>query len=235
MSKTIQTWPNGQVLEWNDERGEVRDPHGQLQWRYPTAEEKRARAIEERAELYSSREIWCCDSMLVDAALALGGEGDLGEAFSYENVKNLRPDSSNWTLEQCREWLKDNGHDLPDPDPWSMQPADLIELLVFSGLFGEDEDHSADALTDLIEAAVDEINTESYEGLDEWRDAVSDEAEDAEIYEWWRVSEWLARRLEAVGECVLDNDYGTWWGRTCTGQSYMMDGVLQKIAANHVS
>lgn len=63
------------------------------------------------------------------------------------------------------------------------------------------------------------------------RDLVRDNAEESEPYEWWRCSEWLARQLNKVGECVLDNNYGYWWGRGCTGQSMMMDGTLQKVAA----
>lgn len=67
--------------------------------------------------------------------------------------------------------------------------------------------------------------------LDDWRQAVSDNAEAAEVYEWWRVTEFLCRELRDIGEVVLDNDYGYWWGRCCTGQSMIQDGTLQKVAA----
>ncbi len=63
------------------------------------------------------------------------------------------------------------------------------------------------------------------------RTEVRDHAEPAEVYEWWRVSEWLCRQLHAIGEVTIDNDYGHWWGRCCTGQGYLMDGVLQRVAA----
>jgi hypothetical protein len=56
------------------------------------------------------------------------------------------------------------------------------------------------------------------------------ETEPQEIFEWWLVTDWLADKLSAIGEPVLRSDYGTWWGRTCTGQSIMLDGTLQKIA-----
>lgn len=61
-------------------------------------------------------------------------------------------------------------------------------------------------------------------------DAVRDCAEPAEVYEWWRVSSWLCRTLREAGEVVLDNDYGCWWGRQCTGQAVLMDGTLQRVA-----
>lgn len=66
------------------------------------------------------------------------------------------------------------------------------------------------------------------------REAVNNFGEAAEIYEWWRVTEWLAGELNAIGECVLDNDYGYWWGRQCSGQGYIMDGTLQQIARKYV-
>jgi len=51
-----------------------------------------------------------------------------------------------------------------------------------------------------------------------------------EIFEWWLVSDWLAKKLEAYGEPILWDDRITCWGRTTTGQSLSMDYVIQKIA-----
>ncbi len=50
-----------------------------------------------------------------------------------------------------------------------------------------------------------------------------------DIYEWWLVSEWLERKLKDQGEPILDNAYGSWWGRTSSGQAIYMDGVINKI------
>jgi hypothetical protein len=68
---------------------------------------------------------------------------------------------------------------------------------------------------------------------DEWREAVRDNAQPAEVLEWWRVTEWLCNELRSIGEVVISNEYGQWWGRTTSGQSYIMDGVLQQIAAKY--
>jgi hypothetical protein len=57
------------------------------------------------------------------------------------------------------------------------------------------------------------------------------EANNHEIYEWYVVSEWLARRLEAEGEAILRHAFGVWWGRTVTGQHIAMDTVIQRIIA----
>lgn len=66
--------------------------------------------------------------------------------------------------------------------------------------------------------------------------AVDDEPfnEPRDIYEWWLVDHWLCSKLRDIGQPVLDNGYGCWWGRTCTGQSMLMDGTLQAIALEFV-
>jgi len=50
-----------------------------------------------------------------------------------------------------------------------------------------------------------------------------------EPFEWWRVSSYLCEKLNLRGEPIIDNDYGQWWGRTCTGQSIILDGTIQQI------
>lgn len=55
------------------------------------------------------------------------------------------------------------------------------------------------------------------------------ECQPKEIYEWWIVTDWLLDKLEAHGEAVLRTDYGEWWGRTCTGQSIVLDSVIEDI------
>lgn len=51
-----------------------------------------------------------------------------------------------------------------------------------------------------------------------------------EIFEWWLVTPWLAEKLVAINQPVLDNGLGHWWGRTCTGQAIALDGTMQEIA-----
>jgi len=59
-----------------------------------------------------------------------------------------------------------------------------------------------------------------------------DEHYNQEPLEWWRVSKWACEQLRAVGEPVLDNDYGYWWGRTCSGQSIELDPTWYDIWGN---
>lgn len=56
---------------------------------------------------------------------------------------------------------------------------------------------------------------------------------DIEIFEWYRVTSWLSEKLISHNQPVLFNDYGHWWGRTCTGQSIILDGTIQEIAKDY--
>lgn len=151
--------------------------------------------IEERAEALAEREIYPCQSCLVDALLKLEGEDftrddnrSFASEWGIEAIENLYPDPSDWTMEDCREYLDDRGIDL-----------------------------------------------EQFDGLDAWRDAVRENAEPQEPLEWWPVSHWLCAELREIGQPIIDNSYGWWWGRTCSGQAILADGTLQQIARNILS
>lgn len=53
---------------------------------------------------------------------------------------------------------------------------------------------------------------------------------DSEIFEWWLVSSYLARKLQEQGEVVIDALGCHWWGRTTSGQAIYLDNVIQEIA-----
>lgn len=219
--KTLQIWPSGKSITFLvDEQGEPIRVKRDKRWKVPTAQELRDIRIETRAEIYADRDVLSCDSILVDDLIkaASSGEltGDLANAFSYEEMRNVYVDPSDWTAEQCHEYANDNGLDLPDIEPC--------------------EEHDTHCSTC---AACGELMDEAHEDesprgwLTQARDVCRDFAQDnpAEVYEWWRVSSWLCDQLHAIGEVTIDNGYGRWWGRQGTGQMWIMDGTLQKVAA----
>jgi len=64
----------------------------------------------------------------------------------------------------------------------------------------------------------------------------TEESQPQEIYEWWFIpDEWFKEKLLAQGEPIIDNDLGTWWGRTTTGQQIYIDGVISRIAKSILS
>lgn len=223
---SLQCWPGGKTVYYS---GDQHGPDLRTHTGYAdttgtpaTDDDRKAIRIELRARQYMDREILCCDSALVDELLDKSFDG-----FSWEEVENPRVDPSDWSLEQCKEWLEDNGHDLPDPNPWAMGRSELLKLLPVS-VSAEFADRPH---TGLVADIVNLIEDGDIDGLDDWRDAVRDNAEDATVYQWFRVTPWFCERLREAGEVVLDNNYGNWWGRQCAGQSLIMDGVLQRVAA----
>lgn len=234
--RSLQLWPEGTSVQV---RGDI---HGgtfrvkfrdSKRWRKATDAERRAIEVEEQAERYVDQEILCNDSSLVSDALREAGDSrsEFAKEWEWENVKNSRTNPEEWGVEECRDWLKDHGCDEPTGrnavNPWSMTVDELAELWAE---IGEDPLIGEHTVRIAVIAAMDEG---SIDGIDEWRKAVSDNAEDAEVYQWFRVTDWFASQLDAIDEVVLENNYGNWWGRQCCGQSIIMDGTLQKIAARH--
>jgi hypothetical protein len=117
------------------------------------------------------------------------------------------------------EWELENVTNLyPDPSEW-----DSAQCLAWL-----DEHISA---SDIETEYRTPQNGDPEYWINELQALARDNAEPAEVYEWWAVTKWLAEKLEEIGEPVLSNSYGHWWGRTCTGQAMIMDGTLQRVAA----
>jgi hypothetical protein len=55
------------------------------------------------------------------------------------------------------------------------------------------------------------------------------ELKDAEVYEWWAVTGWLARKLEERGEVIFDGPDCMVWGRQATGQAILLDDVIRSL------
>lgn len=54
---------------------------------------------------------------------------------------------------------------------------------------------------------------------------------DDEVFEWWLVSSYLARKLREQDEIVIEALGCHWWGRRSSGQAICLDDVIRKIAA----
>jgi hypothetical protein len=215
-TRALQVWPSGQGFEYRgdpsgpEHQRELRERGGE--WRQGTAEEWRRIRCEERARLYLDREVLCCDSALI-SELTQHAETlplDDREAFSIDAIRNLTPDPSEWDAPTCLHWLADHtGEDnyRRRAEDW---PGEVARFAAYEGQTAEEWEDAA---------------------LAELQDAIRDQAEPAEVFEWWRVSSWLCKHLDAIGEVTIDNGYGCWYGRTTTGQGLLMDGVLQRVAA----
>ena len=73
-------------------------------------------------------------------------------------------------------------------------------------------------------------NTDYSSGWQELCEEHDIEPQQREAYEHYIVSNFLAGQLGARGEMVADDIHGlTIWGRTCTGQSILLDSVICNI------
>ena len=60
---------------------------------------------------------------------------------------------------------------------------------------------------------------------------IRDNGEDTqEVYEHWLCSDWFISQMKNQDEPILETDFETWWGRTCTGQSIYLDYNIQELA-----
>lgn len=167
--------------------------------------------VEDRAEALLQHDVYCCQSTLVDSLLKLSGE-----SFALDDNREL---ANAFGIDEIENLY-------PDPSDWMI--GQCREYL--DDAFCSPEWTTADGQS----FVADVIDQEDIDGLDDWRDAVRD-TDPQEVFEWWLVSDWLAGELDGLGCLLLRNDYGTWWGRTCTGQAIIQDGTLQDVARRILS
>lgn len=166
--------------------------------------------IQEVADNLFKNEVYVCVSSWAE-------ESFKRELFSYDDIENFYS-YPEWSGKVCGEdlYFEGGSDDLRNE---FLEKLDEIEADSQS-LFDDGKISSAthDRNCESVSAAKDEVNDL--------------ETEPQEIYEWWIVSRFLAKDLVNQGAPILDNDYGVFWGRTTTGQSISMDGVIHQIAKN---
>lgn len=90
-----------------------------------------------------------------------------------------------------------------------------------------------DIVHEFYHEALDAIEVDDCDSFTEWLESRGEDVidYDAEIYEYWFVSEWIADRLIEHGELVIKDFLGYYdvWGRQTTGQEILLDPVIEKI------
>lgn len=229
--KSIQCWPGGDSFHY---RGDVDGPpdqrrvkkHTDAEWRDGTSAEWRQIAISARAEMYQRSMIYVNQTMLVEELIR-----DEHTGFLSDDIRNLATNAEIMDAQECRDWLTERGID------WNSGPTDPCAECDGDGQTHNPSESLAPIPCATCEGAGETLNPdgdEDPEYLADLRELVSDHGECVDILEWYLVDSWLCGELDAVGEPTLDNDYGYWWGRTCSGQGLIMDGTLQRIAAKRV-
>lgn len=227
-TQTIQIFPRGAMLTYS---GDYYAPEGFTIYDGPERKPRKATPQEAKeiqiniiAQRYLDNEIHCNDR-LVDELIRQDFEG-----FQTDDIRGEYVDSSEMTFAECFEYLSDEADTEGLPDVSTMPREVCIEMLRDAGIDFFDDDTAEE----LREAVIEAIDDETIEDiLQDARDRVNEHSTDnpREVYEWYRVTPWLCEQLHAIGEVTIDNDWGEWWGRGCCGQSLIMDGTLQTIAA----
>lgn len=106
---------------------------------------------------------------------------------------------------------------------------DDLDKLEVEGFFYEDIDNLYMTDEEIIKWHLDDIEIEGKEITDEDLDEFRYD-NPKEIYEWYLVSDWFFDRLREINEPILENDYGEYWGRCCTGQAICLDYQIQELA-----
>lgn len=156
--------------------------------------------LTQRIESLVNQEILLCQSSLVEAMLENG-------MASYDDIENTYKDNSE-EIEELQnevEEIKDNERYIELDDKY--EEIEGEEEIEYNNFNKEIEK---------LESKIEELEQE--------------QETPQEAYEWWAVTEWFANKLRGYNELILDNDYGTWWGRSCSGQAIKMDYIIEQIA-----
>jgi hypothetical protein len=80
-------------------------------------------------------------------------------------------------------------------------------------------------------ALVNDLLNNNLIGLEDIQNLYNDSEHDEckEIFEYYQVTEWFYHKLDQHNEPVINTNYGYFWGRTCSGQSIILDRVIMHI------
>lgn len=159
---------------------------------------------------FVEREVYSCVTSMVEYIIKQGFE-DREAPFSMDDLTNYYTDNSSKIeiLEEKKEQLDEEITDIEN---------DIEELED-----GEDNEKEIQVKEEEKEKLEEEI--QNIENQIEELEREQDEPN--EVYEWWMVSSWLCNKLKEHGEVVLEDE--SIWGRCCTGQAILLDGVISEI------
>lgn len=179
--------------------------------------------VHELAEAYIKRDILKCDSMLISDLIDEGSGKPYNSQcataqFTYDNVENIYYISPKWI------------NDLSPSQQALLMKYNFRTMEDLADFMDDDCDSGVDSDGNTVAVSDEDLKELEYI-YEEWK---YKDSEAQEIFEWWAVTKWLADELMEIGEPVLVNDYGNWWGRTCTGQAIILDGTIQQIAMKYI-
>lgn len=159
-----------------------------------------------------NNEIYVCQTGLVEELLNNG-------LFEWDNIQNMYIDNS----EQVKE-LQEQKEEIEEQIEELKEQIEQIE-----GQRQEEEEELIEQIEEL-ERDIEKLDKQIEQIEGQIEELKEEEKTPNEPIEWWCVSNWLKEKLLEYNEPILENDFGTWWGRCTTGQSIKLDWVIQEIA-----
>lgn len=162
--------------------------------------------ISERVNWLIKNEVYCCISHLMDNLLAYASEHPREAVIDIDEYLN--------SLDSCPNCYSRNFQSLHD-------------------YMEENPDFSLEAYNkEHPDEQIKEDQVYDYYFCKDC-DSIFEQPEQLEVYEYWLVSKWIAPKLQAKGEIVLDS-WVPIWCRCATGQALYLDSCWQEIAADIV-
>lgn len=146
-----------------------------------------------------------CQTMEVNLLLKMGYEMP-DDAPTWDEVKNYYTyefGGENYSYDEIQKIIEDK--------------KEKLEGLGYE--FSEEENEEKE---DVLQLKIDQLE-------DEINDLENLDSEPQEIYQWFLVSSYFGAKLKEKGEPILEFGNSIWWGRTCFGQSMVLDHVVSEI------
>ena len=160
---------------------------------------------------FVSNEVKACVSMTTEYILK---QEDYQDApFTWDDVENLTIDNSE-KIEKLQEEIE------------TLEEQAQEEVEESEGLL-ESEEISGFTHERNLEQIEEKYNSLKEKLQDQIEELENEQEEQQEVFEWWIVSDFLCRKLKNQGEVVIDSE--NIWGRCCTGQAILLDGVISNI------
>lgn len=165
---------------------------------------------------FVNREVLCCDTSVVEYILRQENFTYDDVPFTYGDIENLYLDNQE-EIDELEEKIQELEDSKPDePDSWDYE----IDQEFYDACDAYEEE--VKEIDNEIEALNNEIQELEYQ-----------QERPQEVFEWWRVTNYLYEKLRNKGEVVLEGPNGYYWGRCCTGQAILLDGVISQICADN--
>lgn len=164
---------------------------------------------------FVGREVYSCVSELVEYSLKQSYE-DNNAPISHEDLSLER-------FEYNSSIISFDGLTYSEKEEAKEELEDLAEKIEsFESYEVEEDEYTYIRAGNYTTEQLDEINKaiEEIENLD---------GNYIEVFEWWLVSPWLAKKLEEKGEIITETYTNKIWGRCATGQAILLDHVISEI------